>query len=513
MLNTLSTINNDILAANVILIIFFLILTVAVSLVAVFIVGRYHALKTEETEKVGKLKTFHVFLIVLAVGIVIRLLLTFVINGYGESYHTSYSIANDVFNVNESFADYTRNYVTVAPLTGYLYTVFSGWGIVLGLGETDVMMRLFVKLPYLLADIALASMIYWVAKKFTNRYVALAFSLLVYLNPLYFVMSSMWGSVYALLVPVLFLTFYYMISKNVFGMCVAAAASCLISSDAVFVVPVVGFYTVYLMVKSVINIVKAKPSFDSVMKDPAYYNVFYAPLCAVLGLAVIYLVALPAYFADGTMTFAAVYNQLFVKPYVSGSSGLYYFGENALSIYSMLTLNFTSLGPNFRSIVFAIIFVVFSAVVSCVFYLMKRNRGNLVLLASYVSVTTAIYMMGASEWSLLPGMTLMLLSFFITKDKRLLKVFSVLSVFVVLNALLVMLGGGQISGDLITEPFKLIDIGALNVFSILLSVLTILVHVYYTVVVVDLALAKHRKPFITDNTATFGDCMKVWIRG
>ena len=166
-----------------------------------------------------------------------------------------------------------------------------------------------------------------------------------------------------------------------------------------------------------------------------------------------------------------------------------------------------------KSIVFAIIFVVLSAVVSCVFYLMKRNRGNLVLLASYVSVTVAIYMMGASEWSLLPGMTLMLLSFVITGDKRLIKVFSVLSVFVLLNALLVMLGGGHIFGNLITEPFMLTEISSLNVFSILFSVLTVLIHIYYTVVVVDLVLAKHRKPFITDSTATFGDCMKVWIRG
>ena len=239
MFNTLSEINSDILAANVLLIIFFMIVAVAVSLVAVFIVGRYHALKSEETVKTGRLKTFHVFLIILAVGVVIRLLLALVITGYGESYNTAYSIANDVFNVNEGFANYTRNYVGVSPLTGYLYTVFSGWGVALGLDANDVMMRFFVKLPYMLADIALASSIYWASAKFANRYVALAFSVLVYLNPLYFVMSSMWGSVYALLVPALFLTFYYLITKNVFGMCVAAAASCLICSDAVFVVPVV----------------------------------------------------------------------------------------------------------------------------------------------------------------------------------------------------------------------------------------------------------------------------------
>ena len=131
----------------------------------------------------------------------------------------------------------------------------------------------------------------------------------------------------------------------------------------------------------------------------------------------------------------------------------------------------------------------------------------------YMSATVAIYMMGFSEWSLVPSLALLLLCFAVIKDKRLLKVFSVLSVFVLLNALLVMLGGGQISGDLITDNTNLTSDGALNVFSILLSVLTVLVHIYFTVVVLDLAIAKHRKPFITESSASFGECMRHWVRG
>ena len=133
---------------------------------------------------------------------------------------------------------------------------------------------------------------------------ALALTVLYFLNPLFFVMSSVWGSEITLLALALVVTFAFVLSKNMFGMCLAASISCLVSPYAVFVVPVVGFYVVYATVKSVINIVKAKPSFDSVMKDPAYYNVFYAPLCAVLGFAVMYLVSLPAYFADGAVGFA-----------------------------------------------------------------------------------------------------------------------------------------------------------------------------------------------------------------
>ncbi len=514
MFANISQINADIAAANMVVIVLFVLLTAAVSLVSVFIVGRYHSLKNEETVSVGRMKPLYVFFIILAVGIAVRLLLTFVIKGYGPTYDTAYGIANGVID-NDGFAGYTTEYMSVSPLAGYIYALFGGWGISAGLGVEDTGMQFFVKLPFLLADVALACVIYALAKKYFNRYVALALTVLYFLNPLFFVMSSVWGSEITLLALALVVTFAFVLSKNMFGMCLAASISCLVSPYAVFVVPVVGFYVVYATVKSVINIVKAKPSFDSVMKDPAYYNVFYAPLCAVLGFAVMYLVSLPAYFADGEVGFADVMNQLFVAPFTVDSNAINFFGENALGIYTVVTNNYETLGPNFRSLVFAIVFVVISAVFATVFYLIKRNRANLVLMASFLSFTAAVYMVGSNEWSLMPSLALMLPAFLATKDKRILKVFAVTGVFVVLNALLALYGGGMLSGDYIADAnaTNMTTIGALNVFSILLSVLTVLVHIYYTVVVLDVTVAKNRKVFITDRTSGFGECMRYWVRG
>ena len=513
MFSNISEINTDIMAANIVLIVLFVILTAAISLVSVFLIGKYHALKNEETESVGSIKPIHVFFIILAVGIVVRLILTFTIKGYGPNYETAYDIAGRVVD-GDGFTGFT-SYRSFSPIIGYLYALFGGWGRSMGLVQADIAMQLFMKLPFLLADIALAGVIYALAVKYCNRYVAIAVSVLYFLNPLTFVMSSVWGSEMIILALALVVTFWFVLSKNMFGMCVAASVSCLVSSYAVFVVPVVGFYAVYSIVKSVINIVKAKPSFDSVMRDSAYSNVFYAPLCIIIGFALMYLLSLPAYYADGSVGLAEVYNRLFVMPFTSDSSAISHYTTNGLSIYTVITNNFASLGPQFNLVLFAVIFSAMTAVFTIVFYLMKHNRANLVLIASFMAFTAAVYMMGSNEWSLVPALVLTLPAYIATKDRRILKVFAATSLFVVINALLSLYCGGMISGDLITDADAnnmAVAGGAVGVFSILLSVFTVLVHIYYAVAVLDITVAKRRKEFITDRTASFGECMGNWVR-
>lgn len=515
MFNLLSEINSDTLAISLVIIILFTLITAVLAFVAVFLIGKYHSVDDEDTLKVGKLKIGYMIAILLVIGLAVRLLLTFTVNGYGASYNTVYTIANNVINVNDGFGGYTSSFIGVAPLMGYLYTLFGGWGVALGVGQDDIAMQLFVKLPYLLSDIAMFFVLYWILKKYVNRYVALTLSGLYFLSPLSFVMSAMWGSEYALLALGLVLTFYFLLTKNVFGMTVAMSLSCLVSSDAVYMAPVVAVYLVYAFVKAIIKIVKTKPSFDMLFKDSSLYNVLYVPLCMALGVALIYLLALPAYFADGVVSFAAVMEQLFVKPflYASGEGALYYFTENGLSIYTIFMQNYATLGTNFPTLAFAGIFVFLVAVIVTVIFLLRRNRANILLLSSYVSLTVGVYCIGASEWTLVPSLALMLLAFAVVKDKRLLKVYAVMSVFIVLNALLVMFGGGQITPVYTEGYFNMTENGALNVFSVLLSVLTVLMHIYCTVVVLDVALTKNRKPFLTDTASSCGEIVRHWVRG
>ncbi len=513
--NILSEINTDMLAISLVLIILFTLLTAALAVAAVFIIGKYHTVADEDTVKVGKLKTVYMLAVVCVVGLAVRLLMTFTINGYGYSYQTVYDIAHNVMKVNGGFDGYTSGFIGVAPVMGYLYALFGGWGITAGLGSDDIAMQLFVKFPYILADVAMLFIVYFIARKYVNRYVALTLAGLYYLSPLSFVMSSMWGSEYAVLAPALVLTFYFLLTKNIFGMTVGMSLSCLINADAVVLAPIVGVYVVYAFVKSIIKIVRTKPAFDMIFRDSSLYNVIYVPLCVLLGVALMYLLALPAYFADGVIGFGSVMEQLLIKPfmYSSGEGALYYFSENALSVYTIFMQNYSVLGTNFPTVAFAGIFTAIVAIVSAVIFVMRRNRANLLLLASYLAFTVSVYFMGAGEWTLVPSLALMLIGFAVVKDKRLLKVFTVMSTFVILNSMLVMFGGDQIGTALVPEYFSLATNAGLNVFSILLSVLTVLMHVYYTVVVLDITLTKNRKVFLTDKTSSFGEILRHTVRG
>lgn len=155
MFNLLSEINSDTLAISLVIIILFTLITAVLAFVAVFLIGKYHSVDDEDTLKVGKLKIGYMIAILLVIGLAVRLLLTFTVNGYGASYNTVYTIANNVINVNDGFGGYTSSFIGVAPLMGYLYTLFGGWGVALGVGQDDIAMQLFVKLPYLLSDIAM----------------------------------------------------------------------------------------------------------------------------------------------------------------------------------------------------------------------------------------------------------------------------------------------------------------------------------------------------------------------
>lgn len=513
MFNIISEINPDMLAGSLSVVIILTVLTALVALVAVFLIGKYHAVQNDDTLMVGRLKIGYVIGIVAVVGVAVRLLLTFVINGYADSYSSAYGVANDVVNINEGFEGFTGDHVNVAPLAGYIYALFGGWGLALGFGQDDIMMQFFLKLPLILADVATFAILYRIANKYANRYVSLALASQFMLSPMFFVMSSAWGSVYSLLLPAVLLTFYFLLNKNIFGMTVAVCAACLVSPDAIFIAPIVAIYLVYAFVKAIMRMVKVKPSFDAVFRDGTLYNVFYVPLCIVLGIAAIYLISLPAYYPDGVIGFADVYSQLFIRPFTYADGVLEYFAANGLNIFTIFTLNFTTLGTNFPTLFFVGIFLVLIVALVLVIFLMKRNRANIVLLASFVSLTVAVYFIGTGEWATAPALLLMLFCFAVAKDKRILKVFSLQSVFVTLNALLVMLGGNQISGTFNEEVFQMSSDTVFNTFSILLSVLSVLTHIYYTVVVMDITLTKRRKEFLTESMSSFGEVMHGWIRG
>ena len=119
MFNILSEINSDTLAISLVVVLLFVLLTIAVTLVAVFLIGKYHQLTKDDTVQVGKLKTTYLVAIILVVGLAIRVLMALVVNGYGENFQTVYDIGKNALKDGNGFEGFANNYLGIAPIMGY----------------------------------------------------------------------------------------------------------------------------------------------------------------------------------------------------------------------------------------------------------------------------------------------------------------------------------------------------------------------------------------------------------
>ncbi len=509
-----SAANTNSFTIGTVLTVTFMLLAVAGIFAVVCLAARYSGTEKARAVSVGGMNPLYVLGIVGIIGLVARLLFVFIINGYGPDYSASYAVANSV-RVNSGFGTYTENYLGTGPLLGYIYAAFGGMGIALNLSKDALWMQFFIKLPYILADIAAFALLYYAVSKYVNRYVGLAVSSVYFLSPVFFMTSSVWGSPVSLYALALLLIGYFLLSKNAFGMVCATAAGLLLDVSFVFVAVIVAAYLLYLLTVAIIETVKTRPSLDTIARDATLSNVYYIPICLLLGFMGIYLISLPAYYPDGVGTIGAVYKELFVSPldFNSSDSAFMYFSRNGLGIFTLFVQNNQLIGNRFPKLLYSGIILALALAFMLLMFLSKRNRANLLLVLSFVWTTVSVYFVGSTELSIVPALLLLLLAFSVIKDKRLLHVFAILSLTVTLNAMLVMFGGEQFGMSLVADRFLMNEDGLLNIFSILLSVITVLAHLFFAVVTIDVSLTKHRVVFSTGEDSGIGECIRNWYRG
>ncbi len=510
----ISAANTNSFTIGTVLLITLMLLSLVVVFVAVSLSAKYSKVEKTREITIGKLKPLYVLGIVGLIGLIIRMLFVFLVNGYGYDYSVAYGVANSI-RINSGFATYTTNYLGVGPLLGYLYAAFGGMGIALNLSKDALWMQFFLKLPYVLADIAACAFLYYGVSKQANKHLGLIASSVYFLCPLFFTMSSIWGSPYSIYALIVILIGYFLLTKNVFGMVCATVTGLLTDPVFIFVGIIVAAYLTYLLVISIIEIIKVRPGLDAIAKDNIMSNVFYVPICLALGFMAVYLLSLPAYFPDGVGSIGGVYGQLFIKPFDFSmtETALMSFSRNGLGIFTLFLQNNQAIGNKFPKLLYTGLLLALVLAFALILFLTKKNRANLLIIVSFIWTTVAIYFVGSVEWSIAPALALLILAFPMIKDKRILHVFALLSVMVTLNALLVMFGGEQYGVSLVADKFLMNEDGLLNIFSILLSVLTILVHLFFAVVTIDVSLTKHRVLFSTNEESGIVECIKNWYRG
>ncbi len=289
-----------------------------------------------------------------------------------------------------------RIFETITPTSGYIATVF------------------FIRMFQSLADIVAAYFIYDLVKKNAGNIGGTIISTLYLCLPIVFATSSLWGYMDSITAALIVLTFWFMVEKNNYlGTAITFFAACMFSQTALFVAPIVLFYTVLTCIKDI--------------KAGEYRTVIYAGSILVLSFFVFYALTAPFYInyiQDGTpfYCFKASWNELF-------TNAVYTF--NAFNFQALLGNN--NMPVTTASLVVTIIFIVFMLSMIGLAYFKFKNRMNLMLLATAFINMMFVFANNMNPVSVYVSLALMLIYAIMNKEKRIFFSFVVFAALAFIN--------------------------------------------------------------------------------
>ena len=491
-------------------IVLFTILTVVVFAVFVWLL----AIGLKGYEPKFNLKCKHLFFIVLAVGAVIRMAVAFLTPGLVGTQAADTMSRAGLFGMTKmtevlldgGFGGFLDAYESMIlyPVSMYILALFGSiCRLFTPLDISNVVTVIFMKLPFIIADVMIAYVLFKIAIKYTSEFVAMAVGGFVALCPI-FMLGSIWPSVYTFFALAVVIMLYFMLERKYIALTITYAVSLMICFEASFLFPIIAVYLIYAYIKKIVAYRKAKNV--GKLWGSEYGLLVKLPVTIVGCLVGAYLLTLP--FALGSEAGADPFAALYVyclKPYDTFE----YYTFNGVSLYTIFDKNGVDLVLSFPTFVFSIIFMIALVAVTLIVYLSKKNRANLTMFVSYLLLTVNVYFVNSSELTLLPCLAALLVAIVIIKDRRLLRILGILSLFVFLNA----------AGVLVKADYM--QLGALYVdellsdswmaLAIISSVATVLTHLYYTMVMLDIVMNGRIKRLSTQNNG-FGSAMRELIK-
>ncbi len=476
------------LGADVAFTVIMILLTVAVLFTAIWLIAKF--INAPKGVALGKF-----VIISVSVGVVIRVLCAVFVGGYRPDF-TVYNTMLDYFIKNGVAGYYEQNGVVIYPLAFYLIAAFGGLGKIFGIASGSAYLSLMIKIPFVIADVITAVLLYKIAKRYINSQIGVVLSGLYCVCPLFFTASAIWGSALTLLVPMLIASFYFLAEKKHFLALLFYSFALITAKEAMYLYPLFLIYYGYLFVRSIVKNAKNKVQFADALKDGEYSLAYKLPVYFIGMFLIKYLLALPLTLKDfGANPFGFIHHVL-LAPIAS----LDYFSYNGLSIFNIFGKNAEPLSSSFPDVIFTVCFGVLVAGIVAVVYFSKKNRAVLPLLAAYVLYTLATYFLDSAAMSVLPVAALLLFAFIYMKDRRILQIFSVVTLVMVITSLTAFVTGGYFNmldasayvapsytGSVeMTEGFPLVVL-------IICSVISVAAHLYMTLVTFDITMSNNRK--------------------
>ena len=211
------------------------LLTISVLIVGVWLLVRF--LGKDKNEKPKDERLFaKVLSLLICGGVLVRIIFMLLVKGHREDFDI---IAETMEYIGKNgFSDYYgAKGILLYPLILLLYSPLGLITNAVGLTSSSYAMGIFVKLPLIAADIGVACVMYKLAKRYVNGYVALIIAGMFLLTPIFMISSSVWGSIYSLLSLAFILCMYFTATKNILGLFASYTASLLVMKESLFLFP------------------------------------------------------------------------------------------------------------------------------------------------------------------------------------------------------------------------------------------------------------------------------------
>lgn len=287
-------------------------------------------------------------------------------------------------------------------LCGLLGRIFEGGG------HAYTATMFFIRFMCTLADVGTVIIIYCMVRKSAGNVGATIIAGTYAILPVVFSTSSIWGYADSVTVFLIVLTVYFMLKNNYLGTALVYFAACMFSLTALFIAPMILFYTV---LQCIIDVKKTIP----------------ASIILVLGFVVFYALSVPFdinYINDGKAFYC------FERAWTELYSGALYV-RNAFNFQSMLGNNFAEIST--ASVVVTIVFILFLLALIGVAYFKFKNRMNLMLMSTAFIIMLFVFGNNMNPVSMYIALAMMLIYAVLNKEKRIYFSFVVFAMLMFVN--------------------------------------------------------------------------------
>lgn len=397
---------------------------------------------------------------------VLRLIFLLTMYGFGGEMDATVELArwlasHGVGDVYANASDFANIDVTVmAPGAMYILAIIGAMGQNLTADGVSVLIRMVG----VLADMAVVAMIYFYGRKYAGDKVSVIAAALYAVLPVALVMSGMSNTFVSLLLALMVAAVLLLVEKKYLAMYAVMALATVLDIRALALAPIAVTYMGYMYYRDD----------DSLKKFGKNRAVMVFGLIGAF--VAVYLLTLPV--AVGHLGENAFYGMRMIAGQMINNQ---IFVDNAFGFYGMATLN--GQGFNNTASILNLVFILVLVVYICSLYFKKRNRHEVLLLASYTLAMVSVFTLKVTYTYLFMTIALGLLYAIISGDKR---VFGVMGGYAILSFLCVGLIVKNSGFASIVSDGMIVDFERTGADFIVFGVFTVILTLYYSYVVYNI---------------------------